>query len=113
MSNKVTNERINKLPKWAQEHIEYLEMRNQELCQKVANFFDANLEDTNITLREGINERPLPPNSIISFLVGNDITTRIDVRHDIENPGRIVVCGGMSITVSPRSSNVVFIEMNV
>ena len=78
-----TQDQFDKLPKWAQQEIKVLEMREKELEIKLAQF--AGEQATNTYISEGLKRTPLPINSNIEFCTGRDGANKasIYVRSDI------------------------------
>jgi len=103
--NSYTEEQFNKLPRWAQTEIGVLKGKNEHLNKKLEQFNGQG--ETNTYIVEGMSKRPLPNNSIIGFVVGeekfNNVSAfvRKDGTLDINANSR----GGETLVILPRASN--------
>lgn len=93
---------ISKLPKWAQDQINWRNNEIKRLKQEMQQLLGA--EVTNITYREGIrNDIPLPADKTISFYpTVFDRERRIDVRIDQEG---IYIMTQRRMIIQPEASN--------
>lgn len=99
MANDVT-----KLPKWAQDQIQWRDSEIKRLNQQVQQLLGG-VEVTNITYRDGLTYKPLPADKTINFHPSVfDVENRIDVR--IERGG-IYVMTQRRLIIHPEASNTV------
>lgn len=94
---------VSKLPKWAQERIQWLERENVRLARKLDQL--EGTEETNITYLDGLGERPLPANKTIRFQTDDG---HIDVR--LERPergerGGICINAEHPMSIRPEAAN--------
>lgn len=99
-------EKFDKLPKWAQYEITRL-TRNLEIAKLELDTINGKGE-TNVYIVEGLNDRPLPNESLIRFVtkLGRfDVTVNYDTGIDIQAMAK----GSRHMAVLPRASNKVFV----
>lgn len=101
----MTEEQINKLPKWAQLEVKGLQLQNLYLIQKLKEFSgDA---DTNTFIRDGLDKTPLPRNTQVEFRTGDRdansvvVYRRKDGLIDINTDSRL----GHRMIIVPTASN--------
>lgn len=104
--------REQKLPKWAQDELRRLRMRNDEyksmlappLAEYTDTFYDPHWNHEDLE-SEG---RPLPPGAIVRFKLGDHWEQYIDCKVDRFRPGDapfLSVRAGRGLTITPSSSN--------
>jgi hypothetical protein len=92
---------ITKLPVWAQDHIERLaneKARLKALVEEMA----FKVGDTNVALVYGIEDRPLPKDSVVRFRPRLGSRDYFDVRLD---DGRLTINASDLLSISPAASN--------
>ena len=98
---------VEKLPKWAQQHIRVLQMSLREARERLAE----GPADSNV-IADPYGEPPVPlaKDTAIRFILSptNARSDHITVRHDGDG---LQIMGGDRIGVHPRSSNVVNIAV--
>lgn len=106
----MTEEQINKLPKWAQIEVKSLQFQNLYLIEKLK---EINSEsDTNTFIRDGLDKRPLQRNAQVEFRTGdrdaNSVTVyrRSDGLIDVNTDSRL----GHTMVIIPRASNSFYIN---
>jgi len=93
---------VSKLPKWAQDQINWRNSEIERLKGQIQQLLGGP-EETNITYRELSEDLPLPANKTISFYPrGLDKERRIDVR--IERVG-ITITTQRRLIIHPEASN--------
>ncbi len=101
------NDKIAKLPKWAQHEIKSLQYQLKENKR----YYDEKIKqvesgDTNVFISEGVEETPLPKDSQIKFIMGdnqNEALNYITVRHKKEDI--LLVRVGGNAVIQPQSCN--------
>lgn len=101
----ITQNQIEKLPKWAQQEINRLTNENESLKNKLASFNGE--AETNTFIRSGRDKIPLPKNSRISFEIGLS-SFDIIIDGDLLN---VHHSGDGKLVVMPCVSNVVNIAI--
>ena len=107
----------NRLAKWAQQYIDSLRRRVDEL-EKLVHSLSVKHENSNVVMA-GLHLDPdigLPPNSRIYFYAGDNrdrLTNMIEVHHDRDNPDRIYIAsyGSRGVHIIPSASNSFYLEM--
>lgn len=109
-----TEDKIKKLPKWAQEYIRTLEMQKTELECRVDDVYNTNPDETNVFIEDGIKNQPLPNDSGIVFKM-TDINTkrhpREEIRVKIDTDGNLQIMGGNTISIYPQAANMVRVKI--
>jgi len=109
-----TPEQLAKLPKWAREHLSYMEMRLRE-AKLAAHEMSGSVPNA-MVWADSYGEFPRPLEVMgrpVRFTTEKDISDwdhYIDVT--LEAPGAIRVRGGRSLTVHPESTNGLVIRIN-
>lgn len=110
-----TEDRISKLPRWAQDHIHDLERKVTELERKVDAAYDTNPDETDVFLEDGMNDRPLPRHSTVVFKM-TDVNKRRHQREDIrvrvDRDGMLEIMGGNTISIKPQATNLVRVRLH-
>jgi hypothetical protein len=102
------NERFLKLPKWAQQEIRRLEINLQSAKSKINTLLGPE-DETNVVLREGINNIPLPEDSLVRFyLEEKPYAKYIEISLD---DNELRVQGSETIYIKSGFSNVCFIKL--
>ena len=109
---KYSEEKINKLPKWAKEYIEYLEMKVQDANSENKKIL-AELkgeDETNVSIEKVFENIPLPKDSKIGFKI--DDNSRVTVELD---GGRLYIdgtyYGQKDLMIKPCASNAFYVEI--
>ena len=108
---------VSRLAKWAQQYIDSLRRRVDELEKRVHEL-SVKHPNSNVVLA-GHHVDPdveLPPDSRIYFYAGDSrdrLTNMIEVHHDRDNPRRlyIVSYGSRGVHIIPSASNSFYLEM--
>lgn len=109
-----TPERVAKLPRWVQWHIEDLVRRNRDLEISLATHRG---KESRVRVDpRGSDSKPeyyARDLAQVSFLLGDDWQDFLDVRIETQPDGGRVLCvrGGYCIDVRPESGNVVTIKL--
>ena len=104
-----TQDQFDKLPKWAQQEIKTLEMRQLEIENKLSQY--SGEQETNTYIQEGLSKTPLPINSNVEFRVGRDgankatVYVRSDGLIDVNTDSRL----GHTMLILPRAANSFYI----
>jgi hypothetical protein len=104
-----TKEQFEKLPKWAQSEITVLQNTNSSLIESVKQINGES--ETNVFIRRGLDNQPLPKNASIEFKTGlrNCNSVRVYVRPDgeidINTDSRL----GHEMVIRPRAANSFYI----
>lgn len=109
----MTPEKLAKLPKWAQDHIQTLK-RDVRFWKDRCMASEAGETRIWITHGFGAGEvRKYLPDDTITFAAGPDDRDVIDVRHDNSDEGQLYVYGGngKGLLITPWSSNVCKIRL--
>lgn len=104
------NKKLKKLPQWAQIEIARLQSTNEGLRQQIAEF--TGKSETNTYLSQGLEQVPLPKNSVVDFVIGEHQEHKVSVR--INSIG-VVDINADSRTlempvIMPRASNSFYIK---
>ena len=97
------------LPQWAQQYIERLEKDVDSWKSKALAAASVGNLATNVVLCDGIEQRGLPPNSTILFVLGE---SRIEVHHDrgdIKRNRLTVRSLGTRLFVHPAAANTIYV----
>lgn len=98
-----------KLPKWVQNKISQLNSEINYLNNKLSQF--AGEKETNTFIRDGLDLKPLPKNSIIEFKTGDRLSNKVSAY--ISDNGFIYISSDSSIgekmIMLPRASNSFYI----
>lgn len=115
MNNITDEDKIDRLPKWAQnlfdimkKNIAHLENQLSQVSGSVENGY------TEMSWRNGLeNGHPIPHHSRISFRLGPDRHDDIDIRLDEDtfHTKTLRIQGDRGIVIFPRASNVVHIKL--
>lgn len=104
----ITDEQMAKLPKWAQDEMKRLEMRNRELQDKVAALTDA--PPSPVGWSDGIHEaNNLPPRARVIFKQGEEWDETIEV--SMTQRGDVEVRSARAILIKPVAGNVVIARL--
>ena len=108
------DERITKLPKWANDHIRNLMLKVEELQASLATHRG---EKTRVRVDpRGSDDKPeyyARDAAQVSFLLGDDWQDFVDVRIEDQPDGsrQLRICGGRYINVQPGAANTCNIEL--
>lgn len=108
-NKKYTKEQFEKLPKWAQDEINSLEMYRKSLHQRLMQF--EGKSETNTYIREGLDRLPIQNNAHVEFTTGErnlntaSIYVRGDGTIDVNTDSRL----GHTMVVMPRAANSFYI----
>jgi len=107
---KYTKEQFEKLPKWAQTHINSL-TSDLKSAQNVISQYNGE-QETNTYISDLMDKKPLPKDSCIQFKVGENQRENVSVR--IDRYGDIDVNtdsrSGKTMTIIPRAANAFVIK---
>lgn len=107
---KFTQEEFNKLPKWAQCKVTVLEREVESLSKKLSDFNGETISNT--VRRDCLEKFPLPNNSQIEFLTGENKTEKVTVYVrsngfiDVNTDSRT----GKRMVIIPQASNSFYIS---
>ena len=96
------NEKLSKLPKWAQSEIKRLESNLIEVENELSTLYGKN--ETNTKIAYVGNDKPLPNSAVINFDIGGNVISCNIV------DGELRIYGRNGISVFPKASNSVYIK---
>lgn len=103
----MTDEQLNKLPKWAQTEITVLRNDNQSLKRKLNEMFGE--AETNTYMDDLLDKKPLMKDTSIVFsITGGTVRCRVDRfgNLDINSDSRL----GKKLAILPNASNAITIK---
>lgn len=110
----MTNEKLKKLPKYAQEHIRYLENLVRKLedeCNTVV--YDKN-NNSKMVLVNRNEDKPLPNGSRIRFRMDNitEVEEYVEIMEgDKNHKNEVLIYGSRGINIIPRANNHIIIKL--
>jgi len=105
---------ISKLPKWARERIELLEMRLKEANEKIDNLGSTGVDPEGPSVHVGTRDNGMTPLIVmphrtqVNYILSKDKRRRILVRSEADDA--VYVNADDMISIHPQASNSVFIK---
>ena len=104
----MTPEQYARLPQYAQRRIKRLEADVAYWQEKARTVVEG---ETNVYLWEGMENAPLPKDSIVRFTIGERSDAYIDVKPYGVHEGDIRISSGRGFAVQPEASNVITLRL--
>ncbi len=99
--------KLNKLPRWARDRIELLEMRLAEAHERERQVVEG---DTNVWRSYLMEQFPLPNDSTVVFALDGEAAVEVHVRETTDGDRVELYVTGGRMGIEPRSGNVLWIN---